>query len=117
MAQKEMSVKLCEALFKTARVKASEVKDGDEIFTLESGALHLGDAVRCDECPNVSTINSAMIDAAGTSETALFSKLASGVKFVYSNRLLSTDSIGCYDADGSGNVLCPDCAAKRTASA
>jgi hypothetical protein len=103
---KELSVATIEA-FKKNRVKAAELKDGQEIVTFVDGRLYLGTVVRCDECPNISTINGGNV-LASTSELLLQAK-----QFCQSSMLLGPGAIGCYDQDGSGDILCPACTKVR----
>lgn len=106
--RKELSVDTCEVLFNRNRIKAKDAIDGQTIAFFHDGVLFTGDVVRCDECPNISTINGGVVDVIVVSEYDLMM-----LKFVHSNRLLEPEVIGCYDADGSGHVLCPECTAKR----
>lgn len=106
------------AALKAGRVKVATLTDGQTILTWapcpedpSKTALYQGDVVRCDECPNVSTINGRFISSFdGVLE------LAKQHPFALGQYLIGPDEIGCYDSDGSGDVLCPDCSSKRKAA-
>jgi hypothetical protein len=104
----ELSYETTKTMFETNRLKAADVMDGQQVIFFIGGALYSGTVVRCSGCPNISTINAGRVDAAKTPESELLK-----VMFVCSKRMLEPDAIGCYNADGSGDVLCPDCAAGR----
>lgn len=108
--KKQLSIKTMEA-FKANRVKAGQLTNGQTFLCFVDGRLYQGEACRCDECPTVGTVNGGTVDGATTPESALLC-----MPFVHS-KLVQVEDVGCYDADGSGAVLCSDCAAKRSLKA
>lgn len=99
--------------FRTNRKKASELEEGAEALTFHPEkdgreVLWMGTVVRCDECPSVSLMNAGRVLASSPIEPLLT------LPFCRSSRMLPPDSIGCYDTDGSGDVLCPACSALRS---
>ncbi len=96
--------------FKRNRIKAASLLDGEGFLTFYENRLYFGTACRCEECPTVGTVNGGVIDATVTPHDALI-----GWAFVLSNRVI-IDGVGCYDRDGSGDVLCSSCASNRDAS-
>jgi hypothetical protein len=108
--KKELSIATMEA-FKRNRVKSVALKDGQAFLTITGeGAIYMGHACRCDKCPNVGSVNGGIVDGANTPESELQS-----MTFCLSKFLSVDEDVGCYDADGSGDVLCWDCYAKRDA--
>jgi hypothetical protein len=106
--RKELSSASQEIIFKRNRKKAAELADGDPVLFYADGPivrLELGSVARCVSCPNVGVVNAH--NAGRYSERELLS-----FAFVHSTRFVG-DAIGCYDADGSGDVLCGSCAEKR----
>ena len=109
---KELSIQTCDIIFKQNRVKSYAVMDGEFCFYLNSkGVLYGGSMCHCDTegCPCFGFVNTSSIDAINTPESALLR-----TPFVHSKHNVQ-DAIGCYDDDGSGDVLCPNCRAKREA--
>lgn len=95
-----------EIITKTNRVKAKDLVDGQRVMFLDGLNLSVGDVVTCDECPNVSTINVGWWKQPSEQELRT-------LKFCKSTKLLAPEEIWPYDDDGSGNVICPGCRAKR----
>ena len=108
---KELSLETCEILFKKNCVKAADLDAGKLFAFFENEHLYMAESiVHCDTagCKSWGYVNGGLIDAATTPESAL-QELA----FVHAPKTFVGQEIGCYDADGSGDVLCPECACKR----
>jgi hypothetical protein len=110
--EKQLSKAAQETIFVKNRVKAKELVDGARVLYFGASltgqtALYLGEVCRCDTCPNVGVVNAGKVDARITPESALLA-----FPFIHS-KLFVGEEIGCYDADGSGDVLCPACVEKR----
>lgn len=110
MAIKELSKATHDAFLKN-RVKVKDLVDCQEIVTLIDNMVYTGSVCRCDTpgCPAVGLVN-AMPVSAHVSEKKL-----QGMTFAFSRDNLVPDSVGCYDADGSGDAICESCAAARDA--
>lgn len=102
-------------ILKAMRIKSKDLVDGQKYFYYQEirgmFGLRLGDACRCDGegCQNVGAINSGSVLADNPIE------ILKNHPFVQSKFLVG-DDMGCYDADGSGDVLCGACSNKRDAA-
>jgi len=113
MSKTNLSTKTLDIICKNNRVTIASLADGQTILTmLQNGTLYQGEVARCDGagCVRIGLVNGGLVNAAVTSERAL---IEANLPFAYSSKGNIEQEIGCYDDDGSGDVLCSVCASWR----
>lgn len=108
--KKELSQSTLDAFRRNNR-SPEEVDDGEEFLSFLGDALVSGSMVHCDTqgCPKFGYVNGGTVDAQTTPESALVN-----IPVIKSPNFVG-EAIGCYDEDGSGDVLCPACIEVRKA--